>query len=172
MSIMKSLTSKAVQQNGFTMVETLISMVVLSIGLLGLAGLQASSLRNNNSAYMRTQATILANDMLDRLRANAVGLSAGSYNSVNTMSASTPSDPNCITSGCTTAQIVQYDIWNWGQNVSTLLPSAGGTVVGNGANSVFTITVMWDDARTGATGTGCGTDETVDLKCLSMSSQL
>lgn len=170
MSIMKSLTNKALQQSGFTMVETLISMVVLSIGLLGLAGLQASSLRNNNSAYMRTQATILANDMLDRLRANAVGLSAGFYNSVNTIS--TSSDPNCITSGCTTAQIVQYDIWNWGQNVSTLLPSGGGTVAGNGADSVFTITVMWDDARTGAAGTGCGTDETVDLKCLSVSSQL
>jgi len=51
------------------------------------------------------------------------------------------------------------------------LPSGQGTVSGGGANSVFTITVMWDDARTGATGTNCSGDTTVDLTCFTLSTR-
>src|SRR3569623_1233592 len=56
----------ATRQRGFTMLEVLISVVVLSIGLLGIAGLQATGQRNNHSAYLRSQATALAYDMIDR----------------------------------------------------------------------------------------------------------
>ena len=55
---------------GFTLIEVLIAVLVLSIGLLGLASLQAASLKNNYGAYMRSQASILANDMADRIRSN------------------------------------------------------------------------------------------------------
>ena len=55
---------------GFTLIEVLIAMLVLAVGLLGLAGLQATSLRNNQSAYNRSQATQLAYDLADRMRAN------------------------------------------------------------------------------------------------------
>jgi len=58
------------RQSGFTLLEVLVAILVLSIGLLGLAGLMASSIRNNHSAYQRTQATWLAYDMIDRMRVN------------------------------------------------------------------------------------------------------
>ena len=92
-----SLQRRIKSQRGFTLIEVLIAIVVLAIGLLGLAGLQASSLKNNTSAYTRSQAQLLAYDMLDRLRANREGVINGSYDD---LLSSTPSDPNCITSGC------------------------------------------------------------------------
>ena len=58
------------KNTGFTLIEVLIAMIVLAVGLLGLAGLQATSLRNNQSAYNRIKATQLAYDIADRMRAN------------------------------------------------------------------------------------------------------
>ncbi len=57
------------QQQGFTLIEVLVAVVVLSIGLLGLAGLQTTGLRNNQSAYYASQAAIYANDIFERMRA-------------------------------------------------------------------------------------------------------
>ena len=65
---------------GFTLIEVLIAMLVLAVSLLGLAGLQATSLRNNQSAYNRSQATQLAYDLADRMRANAAGISTYTTN--------------------------------------------------------------------------------------------
>ena len=62
--------NKMKTHSGFTLIEVLISMLILAVGLLGLAGLQATGLRNNLSAYNRSQATQLAYDMADRMRAN------------------------------------------------------------------------------------------------------
>ena len=56
---------------GFTMIEVLIAMVILAIGLLGLAALQAVGMRNNHSALSRFQATLSAYDMADRMRSNS-----------------------------------------------------------------------------------------------------
>ena len=58
--------------SGFTLLEVLITLIVLSVGLLGLAGLQTMSLRNNHDAYLRNQATIQANDLVERLRGSKV----------------------------------------------------------------------------------------------------
>ena len=63
-------------QSGFTLLEIMVAIVVLSLGLLGLAGLQAASLRNNQTAYYRSIATQQAYDIADRLRANLAGVGA------------------------------------------------------------------------------------------------
>lgn len=149
--------------------EVLISMVVLSIGLLGLAGLQVSGLKNNNSSYQRSQANLLANEVIDRIRANRAGLVLGYYNNLLD---GVISDPGCITNGCTVQQIAQYDAFLWSGEVANRLPSGTATVTGNGVDSVFTVTVMWDDERTGVTGTGCSGDTSVDLTCFVMSTTL
>ena len=67
-------------QRGFTMLEVLISVLVISLGLLGFAGLQAVSIKANNTAHQRSMATILAYDIVDRMRANRPAAIAGSYN--------------------------------------------------------------------------------------------
>ena len=158
------------KEKGFTLVEILVAVVVLSIGLLGLAGLQAASLKNNNSAYQRSVASMLAYDMLDRIRANRDGLIAGNYNSVSP--GAFPSDPGCASSNCNESNLANYDMYEWGQQLANLLPAGTASISGNGANTVFTITVMWDDERTGATGTDCSGDPDVDLTCFTVSTTL
>lgn len=64
---------------GASLIEVLVAVVVLSLGLLGLAGLQMTSLRSNHSAYLRSQATLLAYDLTDRMRADCSGMGAGRY---------------------------------------------------------------------------------------------
>jgi type IV pilus assembly protein PilV len=159
-----------IKEKGFTMVEVLVAIVVLSIGLLGLAGLQATSLKNNNSSYQRSIASMLAYDMLDRIRANRDGMIAGNYNSVSP--GSFPGDPGCSSSNCSVSALAQYDIFEWGEQLDNLLPSGTGQIEGNGANTIYTITVMWDDERTGADGTDCSGDPAVDLTCFTVSTQL
>lgn len=157
------------KQHGFTLVEILVAIIVLAFGLLGLAGLQLNSLKNNNSAYLRTQATLLAYDMLDRMRANQPGVANGDYDQ---LLETVPTDPGCIETGCSVSDIAETDAWEWTQIIGEVMPSGKGRVVGNGEGSIFTITVMWDDNHTGANGMGCSGDTKVDLTCFTLSSTL
>ncbi len=147
--------------------EVLVTVVILSIGLLGLAGLQLTGMRANLTAEAHSIATTMAYNMADLMRANRAGVTSGAYNAI----VGTETDPGCISTGCSTAQLAQYDAWKWNQTLGSTpsLPSGKGRVAGN--SSTFTITVMWDESRTGATGTGCGTNLTVDLKCLTIQAQ-
>jgi type IV pilus assembly protein PilV len=145
--------------SGFALFEVLMAILVLSIGLLGLAGLQVVGQRNNHSAYLRSQAVLFAYDMVDRMRANMVGVAAGSYNGISGISA----DPGCISVGCSPAQMAQYDAFQWNTNLAKTLPSGQGTVTGAGL--LYQVTVMWDDDRNGGTGTACNAG---GLKCLTL----
>jgi len=137
--------------HGFTLLEVMIALVIFSIGLLGLAGLQARGLQSNTVAQYRSAAVILAYDMADRLRANPAGVANGDYNNRTTV-ASVPT-ANCVTAPCTPAQQADYDYYEWTSLAANQLPSGFGQVTGNG--NQFTITVMWDENRTGATTQDC-----------------
>lgn len=128
-------------QSGFTLLEILVSIVVLSIGLLGLAGLQALSLNNNQIAYYRSIASQQAYDMADRIRANSAGVIAGAYNGIT---ATIPADPDCITNVCSPQNMAVADHAQWNASNQRLLPSGIGTVA-NGAGGTFVITVSWTE---------------------------
>jgi len=152
-------------QRGFTLLEVMIAMVIFSIGMLGLAGLQARGLQSNTTAQYRTIATIQAYDMADRIRANARGITDGDYDAIGT---NIPAAVNCISGTCTAAQMAQFDHFEWNTTNGNVMPSGRGSVdivVGTGR---FTITMMWDEDRTGIFGEGCSTDPTVDLKCYTL----
>ena len=123
---------------GFTLVEALVALVVLSIGLLGIAGLQITSLKANHGSATRTQAVYLAYDIIDRMRANPAKAIAGAYN---------------IAVGATpTAGTVEGDdLIAWQQNIARSLPAGtiqpGGSVVFNAAANTFTVNIIWDDAH-------------------------
>ena len=156
---------------GFTLTEVLVTLVVLGIGLLGLAGLQASSLQHNNNAYQRTQATFLAYDMLDRMRANPMGIEDGRYNSIETSTLS--GSPTCASSNnCGPEQQAENDAHEWATLLTAALPSGQGSITGTNANLPFTVTVMWDDRRIGATGTGCDETNPADMTCFSITGQV
>jgi type IV pilus assembly protein PilV len=156
-------------QSGFTLLEVMIALVIFSIGLLGLAGLQAGGLRSNSQAQLRTIATIQAYDMAERIRSNPRGVEDGNYNAFDV---ATPTAGDCISNTCTGAEMATYDYYEWELTNQSVLPAGHGTVtsasVGGGATRLFTITVMWDEERTGVTGTNCSGNPAVDLKCYTM----
>lgn len=131
---------KMKKQTGFTLLEVLVAMLVLSIGLLGLAGLMAASMRNNQSAYHRTQATWLAYDALDRLRANRAGALVGAYAGANALST-----PDCLATA-PTGTVVAQDIAGWKNMIACALPEGDGSIVVANTNQV-TVTVQWNDSR-------------------------
>ncbi len=153
------------RQDGFSMLEVLIAILVISFGLLGLAGLQAVGLKSNQTAYLRSIATQQAYDMADRMRANMTGVGAGSYNSIAT---GVGSDPGCISSGCDSTQMAQYDRYAWNTSNAALLPGGGGSAYRANADCTtldatsnrFCIRVSWSEKCT--TGeTGCATNGTI-----------
>ncbi len=132
---------------GFTLIEVLVALLILSIGLLGLAGLQVSGLRSNHSAYVRSQAVMLAQDMADRMRSNQVAAVVDCYEIPN--------------QGCPAGNVglvlAATDRTNWLALLSQELPWGTGSVdcVDSPCadNSIHTITVQWDDNRTGGVDT-------------------
>lgn len=132
------------------MVEVLIAVFVLSVGLLGLAGLQAQSLQFNFSAYQRSQSNFLAYDIIDRMRVNRDEALLGTYDIE--LDDDAPADPGCqaAAASCSTADMVNFDLAQWIGNIENLLTQGDGavavTVVGGRAQVEVTIT--WLDNRT------------------------
>ncbi|MBK8535773.1 MAG: type IV pilus modification protein PilV [Candidatus Competibacteraceae bacterium] len=131
------------KQKGFTLIEIMVAVVVLAIGLLGLAGLQATSLRFNDSAYQRSQATNLAYDMVDRMRANRQqAVVAGAYDG----QALENPPPNCAVVALA-GTLAAQDIQAWRNALACTLPLGTGSITRVAGGNVFTITVQWDDSR-------------------------
>lgn len=127
------------RERGATLIEVLVALLVLSIGLLGLAGLQMAAIKSNHSAYYRSQATVLAYDITDRMRANRADALNGVYDTALT---NVTCDPDLDATGTLAAK----DVAEWLNSLSCLLSSdarGGITRVGR----VFTITVEWNDNR-------------------------
>ncbi len=145
-------TNAGARSHGFSLIEVMVALLVLSIGLLGIAGLQVFSLKYNHQSYERTQAVTLIYDIADRMRANPHGVIAGAYDDVDTDNA-TGTYPNCgdgsVTCG-SEADLAQYDIETWAAAMKTagVLAGAHGTIVRNAAvttGAAFDITVEWTE---------------------------
>lgn len=134
-------------QQGFTMLEVLITILIVSFGLLALAGLFLNGLRMNNSSFLRSVATQQAYDLSDRMRANVSGVSAGNYNAIS-FPGSAQACADCDTVSCTASNLAAYDACSWNNDNISLLPMGRGTVTRSG--NVFSITLSWDDNRSGS----------------------
>lgn len=140
------------KEKGFTLLEVMIALVIFSIGLLGLAGLMAQSTAFTNSAQYRTQATFLAYDMLDRMRANP-SEAANPTLRYNLNFGNTPGTATCYATTCTLTQLATADKDQWLTLVQTLLPSGDGKVTNilSGTTTIFVIEISWTDQVGGAT---------------------
>ncbi len=147
---------------GFTLIEILVTLFLISGGILGLAATQAFSLNTNLSAYNRSQATFLAYDIADRMRANLV--EARKFNTSTYLTSITPAytavqQNDCLTesAGCTPANMAQEDLFEWFTQVSSTLPGCRDSAINdkctsitvNNASNGFIITINWDDNRDG-----------------------
>jgi type IV pilus assembly protein PilV len=107
-------------QRGMTMVEVLVALVVLSIGMLGIAALYVETMRANRTALIRTQAVSLVNDMADRIRANARAQIAYDIDTYG----GNPVTRGCVTGGanCTAPALAEDDLARWVTSVRNALP--------------------------------------------------
>lgn len=126
------------RQRGMTLVEVLVTVVLISVGLLGIAALQLTSLKNNKEAHVRSQATILAGDILDRMRANARGFRAGEY---------VVDWDDTGTAGTLSGR----DLSDWQAEIDRQLPNAAGRVQRD-ANNIATIEIRWSERGNDAVG--------------------
>jgi type IV pilus modification protein PilV len=111
---------------GYSLVEILVAVLVISVGLLGVATLQTRGQQFNHFSYLRTQATFLAYDLMDRMRTNATEARKGTYavNDGNCETEPTP-DTECDNSECSYDRLAQYDLANWHYMVCDVLPWTG-----------------------------------------------
>jgi type IV pilus assembly protein PilV len=145
------------RQRGLTLIESMVALMVISIGLLGIASLQGTSMRQTASSLNHSKAVWFAYDMADRIRVNTAG--AANYAGIDT---ETEYQQDCKSAACSAAQMVTADAAAWSRNLQGL-PAGRGMIVGNASRLI--LTVMWDDESTGARGTDCGPDPEVDLTC-------
>lgn len=111
---------------GFTLIEALIALLVLTVGLLGAAGMLLTSVRNSHNSYLRSQASFIADSLVERMRANPLAIWGGHYNGA--LNATTPAAPTCAASGCTPAQVAGYDRAAIARMLAQHLPLGSGSV--------------------------------------------
>jgi type IV pilus assembly protein PilV len=153
------------QQRGDTMIEILVTILVLAVGVLGVAAMQITTLKNLNSSHSASIASMLAEDFGERMRANSVGALANDYNH----SAAPASVTNCVANECDPGDLAIYDMNSWWQSLNTNLPSATGQVTRTNGTDTFVITVRWDEDRSGSQGTNCPVESEADLDCYQLS---
>jgi type IV pilus assembly protein PilV len=140
---------------GFSLIEILITLIVLSVGLLGLVALHVEGLRSSRSAYLRTKAIGFASDMADRMRANRSAAVAGGYIAT---AGDRGSNRDCAddtagapTQVCAPADMAAHDIWLWKnalEDPRNGLPGPGtGEMTSDGAaQPTYLIVVAWNEA--------------------------
>jgi len=125
---------------GFSLVEVLIALIILSVGMLGIAGLYVHSMQAGRTSLFRHHAVTLAGDVADRIRANPRAAIAYSQAGANN---------NCVDGGidCTPVQMAANDIDLWDQQAADTLPNGTVTVVFDNAilPPTYQITVAWDE---------------------------
>lgn len=131
------------RQSGATLLEVLIAMVVMSLGILGHAGLQAAALKVNQGALVRSQATSLAYEILDRMRANQTVALNGAYDI-------------SIGENKSGSGIADKDVSAWKTRLANALPSGDGAICRTNdatkfdcgaSGNIFVIQVQWIEAN-------------------------
>lgn len=134
-------------QRGVSIVEGLVALVILSVGMLGIASLYVTSLKTNRTALFRTHAVNLVNDMLDSIRSNGNATTAYEF-AGGTM----PVDLPCADDGagnCTREQLARADVQRWFAAVQEALPAGDGTIEftpRSPAPDIYTVLVSWQEA--------------------------
>ncbi|MEE4184655.1 MAG: type IV pilus modification protein PilV [Gammaproteobacteria bacterium] len=141
MKFVRNHRAGAARQGGFTLLESLISLVILSVGMLGIAALYVEGLRAGRTAVYRTTAVNLAADMMDRIRANPQARFA--YQGGGALN-------NCVNAGnnCTAQQMAQEDVLLWTNEVAARMPggvAANVAVANAGVVDIYTITINWPE---------------------------
>jgi type IV pilus assembly protein PilV len=153
---MKRKLAASKKQIGVGLIEVLVALMVVSIGLLGVASLYTSSLQAKTTSLSRLKAVSLASDIADRIRANPTAVASYLLSVAGTTTAT-----NCATATCTDTQMAASDLNQWNTNItSSVTGLPGGAAVKRSivqttaatatTPAVLTITLIWREASAGA----------------------
>jgi type IV pilus assembly protein PilV len=127
-------------ERGFSLIEVLIALIIMSVGMLGIASLYVQSMQAGRTSLFRHNAVTLAGDVADRMRANPTGGNA--YTGAG-------ADNNCIAQGtdCSNVEMAAQDILGWDQQAVDTLPNGlvGITFDNTVIPPVYTIAITWDE---------------------------
>ena len=112
------------KQTGITMIEVLVTVLVLTIGLAGVMTMETVAIETNHQSYLRTQAILQAQEMADRMHANPNGVTDGHY--ATAIPSAAPR--SCLTNSCSTQQMAEFDKWEWEQGTKKHLPAGAGSI--------------------------------------------
>lgn len=134
--------------------EVLVSLAILGVGIGGVMATQTMGLRNNQSAYFRTQADILLSDMGERMRNNAIAARAGSY--AMDWSSDYSAAADCIQKRCHAEEIRSYDLSEWTAIIHQSLPAGEGKITAL-SGETYLIEIRWQDKGSrGVASAACG----------------
>ena len=158
-------TTLAVQR-GVSLIEVLVSILIVSVGVVSLAGLLAKSTQLAKTSEFRAMAGLLAADMADRVKANIPAVTAGSYNMTPAaLQAAAPANAatSCTAAAtpCTSAQMAAYDLAQWQQTLFLGLPNGTGYLQYDAAGEAVDLWLAWLDPTALAVGND---NEYKDLK--------
>ena len=115
------------RQRGDTMIEVLVTVIIIAVGVLGAAALQVTTLKNLSSSHSASVAAIVAEDFSERMRANPVATLADNY----VHSAAPGAFTDCAANACTPTQLADYDMGTWWAQLTAVLPSGSAEVTRN-----------------------------------------
>lgn len=133
-------------QSGFSMIEILVTLVIVATALLGTAGLQIYAMRMGKSSHLRTQAIFLASDIAERMEANKPAAISGGYALASTSVAPALSTA-CTTGPCDSSALRDYDLNQWSNAVASLLPNPQWTITSTttGNPNTYQILISWSE---------------------------
>lgn len=167
-------------QQGATLIEVLVTMVIVAIGLFGAAGLQLASIRYDQTAHLRTQALFELQQIRERMNANVDGIAAGGYLAAEAYASAgtAPAAPGCGLTGlpnCTAALAAQRDMRQWRLDLASDLPGGRGAIYAvTDYPSARDVIVMWnekadsDDNGLGFSDANCPAPIVPGVRCLRM----
>jgi type IV pilus assembly protein PilV len=183
------LASRAVGR-GFSLIEVLVSIFIVSLGILALAGLLQSATRYGKMSEVRSTATLLGNDIADHVRANLDGAAAGAYDVTTAFPAGGPLDRRTVAGDqcldpnnpCSSQEIAAVDIYNWKNRLFITLPKGTPYIhyntagAASGSSDSIDIWVAWLDPGTtgssdrpsGECPPGLQVDGTPGVRCIYM----
>lgn len=134
---------------GFTLIEVLVAALILSTGLLGLVGMQTAGMKNTVTSYNRTQASLLAAGIADRMRANVAEAAKGSNSAyISITPATATAKPDCLTgTGCTPVEMAENDLFEWNAALNDNSNGFAKTGVISYVAPVYSITISFGENR-------------------------
>ena len=143
------------KNSGFSLIEILITLVIMSVGMMGLAGLKMVAIKGTNESHFRHEASLLMMDLADRMRANEAGVDNGDYQLNSALDLSTEPSQDCSSAQCTATELATYDKYQIALRMSQTIPGSELLITcpSNACNTVadvkvvHTIKIKWKERK-------------------------